>query len=70
MCWWYFGGPGWAFWWIFPLIGIGFMIVMCFVMSRFFRARPRFCGPMPADEASDLRREIRELKEELARLKK
>ena len=52
------------------MIGIGFMIVMCFVMSRFFRARPRFCGPMPADEASDLRREIRELKEELARLKK
>jgi len=36
----------------------------------FLPCKAEFCGPMPADEASDLRREIRELKEELARLKK
>ncbi len=52
------------------MIGISFMIMMIFVMSRVFHARGGFSGHMPFDAASDLRREIRELKEELSRLKK
>lgn len=70
MCEWYYGGPDPGSWWVVPLIGISFMIMMIFVMSRVFHARGGFSGHMPFDAASDLRREIRELKEELSRLKK
>jgi hypothetical protein len=59
----------WAVWWIFPLMCIAFMIIM----SVFFRGRSgrhRMCGWGRNDEMDSLRKEIRELKDEMARIRK
>ena len=62
--------PMWGMGWIFPLIGLVFIIVVLFAVSRFFRGGASFCGGTRHDEIEDLRREIRDLKDEVARLKR
>jgi hypothetical protein len=49
-----------------------FIIVVLFAVSRFLGGRGGFCGGRryDYDEIGDLRREIRELKDEVARLRK
>ena len=70
MWWWNSPHPMWGIWWIFPLMGLFFVIVVLFFISQFFGRRRGFCGGRRYDEIEDLRREIRELKDEVARLRK
>ena len=63
MWWWNGPHPMWGMGWIFPLIGLAFMIVCLFAISR-------FCGGRRYNEIEDLRREMRELKDEIAELRK
>ena len=60
----------WGIWWILPLMGLIFMIVMFFVMSRICIGRTSFCDMRRNDEGDDLVRAIRELKEEIEKLRK
>lgn len=70
----YWGAPWGAWGWIFPLIGILFMVVMVFVCARMMGGMAG-CGCMmshgrpPADDPEALRREVRELKEEVQKLR-
>ncbi len=69
MPWWNSVPSIWAFWWIFPLMCIAFMIIM----SVFFRhrgGRSGMCGWRRDDETESLRREIRELRDEIAKMRK
>lgn len=73
MGWGSWGGPMWGFWWIFPVIGLAFCLFFIVLMVRAMSGGARsMCmgghdhGP---DETSELRREVRELREELNRLK-
>lgn len=70
MWWWNGPPPMWGMWWIFPLIGIAFFVVILFIFLHFVTGRGSFCGPRRYGEVEDLRREIRELRDEVARLKK
>ena len=70
MWWWNGPPPMWGMWWIFPFIGIAFMIVMLFVIPRFLGGGIGFCGGRRNDEIDDLRREIRDLKDEITKLRK
>jgi hypothetical protein len=63
----------WGFWWIFPLIGFTICLVFVIAMVRamssgrgFMCMRGHQHGP---DETAELRREVRELREEVSRLK-
>ena len=68
-------GPPWAgFGWIFPLIGLLFMVLMVFVCMRMMGSTMRGgCmaghGGHSASEVEDLRREVRELKDEIRKLR-
>jgi hypothetical protein len=68
----YWGMPWVGFGWIFPLIGILFMVVMAFVCCRMM-GRMAGSGCMPGHggtgEIEDLRREVRELKEEIRKFR-
>ena len=60
----------WGMGWIFPLIGFAFVIVCLFAISRLFRGGAGFCGGRRNNEIEDLRREMREFKVEIAKLRK
>ena len=62
--------PVWGWWWVVPLIGIALCIMLC----RLFRsatAGSRFCcwGGTPEGRLDDVKKEIRELKEEIGKIK-
>ena len=64
-------GAGWGWWWVVPLI----CIAVCIIFCRFFRTRTaggRLCCWGGASDGSldDVRKEIRELKEEIGKIKK
>ena len=69
MCW-TWGPYMWTWWWIFPVIGFVFMMAMLFICSGFFRNRGSFCGTGRYANMEDLKREIGELKEQIAQLKR
>lgn len=71
-------GPGWGpmyGWWFMPLFAIIFLVILLFIISRFFSAGG-FCGRGPMDRRTEdedlreLRKEIRELRDEIRELKK
>jgi hypothetical protein len=70
----YWGSPRAGFGWMFPLIGLVFMAVMVVVCIRMMGGLMRG-GCMPrhpgqgGSEVEDLRKEIRELKDEIQRLR-
>ena len=69
MCW-TWGPYMWNGWWIFPVIGFMFMMIMIFACSGFFRRRGSFCGMGGHDHTEDLKREIGELREQMTQLKR
>jgi hypothetical protein len=48
----------WGWWWIFPVIGFVFMMIMIFSCSGFFRKRNSLGGMGRYDNIEDLKREI------------
>jgi hypothetical protein len=60
----------WGMRWTFPLIGLVFIIVVLFAISRFFGGGIGFYGSRRYDEIDDLRREMRDLRDEIAKLRK
>jgi len=69
---WYGNGSGslWGWWWLIPLVGM----ILCVLLCRFFRRRSvgaRFCGwgGVRRTEVEELKNEIRELREELGKMK-
>ncbi len=66
-------GPGWGpmyGWWIMPFFGIIFLVLVLFLVSRFFGGG--FCGRTPANRDSgieEIRKEIRALRDEIKELK-
>ena len=69
MCW-TWGSYMWGWWWIFPVIGFIFMMIMMFLCFGFFRRRGCFSGMGRYDATEDLKREIGELKEQISNLKR
>ena len=72
MNWWCGDASGsvWGWWWVVPLIGI----VLCILLCRLFRsstAGSHFCcwGGAPDGRPDEVRKEIRDLKEEIRKIK-
>lgn len=68
------GAPIWGGWWIFPLLGLLFIVLMMVFCARMMRGTmggAGMCGHggRHASETDDLRREVRELREEIKQLK-
>jgi hypothetical protein len=65
--------PMWAFWWIFPLLALVVFLGMIVMMIRAMRGGTGFMctghHAPGADDTAELRREIRELREEVKALK-
>ncbi len=58
-------------WWFMPIFGILFVLIVLFVIGRFFGGWGGFCGRPPADRDSldELRKEIKALRDEVRELK-
>jgi uncharacterized membrane protein len=71
--WW--NGPAWGpmyGWWIMPIFMILFLVIIFFIVSRFFGAGGGFCGRPPVDRDSnieELKKEIKALRDEIRDLK-
>ncbi len=65
----YWGGPWGGFGWIFPLIGLLFMVGMALVCFRMMGGCMSRRGAYPSAEVEELRREVRDLKEEIRKLR-
>lgn len=67
------GAPMWGFWWIFPLIGLLICLLFIVAMVRFMGGRGFMCmgdhRSHTSKDETELRHEIRELREELKQLK-
>jgi hypothetical protein len=70
MWWWNGLYPMSGMGWVFPLVGLVFMIMVMFAVFHFFGGRSKLCGGRTYNEIEDLRREMRELKDEIAKLRK
>ena len=62
------GMPMWGFGWLIPLIGLALCLAFAVVMMRAMSGGWR-CHAHGGDDVADLRREVRELREEVSRLK-
>jgi hypothetical protein len=69
MWWWNGPHPMWGMG-IFPLMGFVFVILVLFAISRLFGGGAGFCGCRRYNEIEDLRREMRELKDEIVKLRR
>ncbi len=73
--WWNGPGPGWGpmyGWWIMPVFGVLFLIIVLLIVSRFFGGGTWFCNRPPADKEKgieELRKEIKALRDEIKELK-
>jgi hypothetical protein len=68
--WWQCNPFTWGFWPVFPIMGFIFMIVMMLLCFRFMRGRGGMCGfHQEDDDRSALRKEVLELRNELAQLR-
>jgi uncharacterized membrane protein len=65
--WWYYGHSVWGLWFVFPVIGFIFMMVMMFL---FFRGKGALCGFNATRDLESLKNEVRELKTEVEALRK
>lgn len=66
------GMPMWGFGWLIPLIGFAFCLAFVVVMMRAMGGGRFMCmggHERGGDDVADLRREVRELREEVSRLK-
>jgi hypothetical protein len=67
------GGPWGGFGWIFPLLGLVFMVLMLLFCLRRMGGTMCGCGmphgQIPQSDLEALRREVRELREELHRVR-
>lgn len=68
------GAPMWGVGWLFPLLGLLFVVVMvvfCARMMRGMMGGGGMCGHggRPMGEADDLRREVHELREEIKQVR-
>lgn len=68
------GAPMWGAWWIFPLFGLLCVVAMMMFCARMMRGMTGGGGMLGhggrhASEADDLRREVRELREEVQKLR-
>lgn len=68
--WWNYGPPMWEFWFVFPIVGFIFMVVIMTIMFRFSRTNGWPCGFDKSRELERLRKEIQELRADLEALKK
>lgn len=57
----------WGFWFVFPIVGVIFMIIMMF---QFFRKRGGMCGFYKEGESESLKKEIGELRTQLDALRR
>jgi uncharacterized membrane protein len=65
------GGPMYG-WWFMPLFGIVFLLIILFIVGRFFQGWGGSCGRPPAGRDSDideLKKEIKALRDEVRELK-
>jgi len=69
MWWWNGLHPMWGMW-VSALVGFIFLILVLFAISRFFGGGAGFCGGRRHNEIEDLRGELREFKDEIAKLRK
>ena len=72
---WWYGSEGYmnGGWWMMPLFGLFCMITFMYVASRIFSSGGGFCGRHEQQgnqtNTDELRREIRELREDIKSLK-
>ncbi len=65
----YWGAPWSGFGWIFPLVGLLFMVVMAFACFRMMGGCMAGHTQHSTGEIEALRREVRELQEEIRKLR-